>query len=46
MDFYYEVGSRPSMKILVLLEFCPNLKVSLKDLTQLDNKESSMANVY
>lgn len=30
MDFYYEVGSRHALKVLVVLEFCPQLKVVFK----------------
>jgi|JI6StandDraft_1071083.scaffolds.fasta_scaffold07895_4 hypothetical protein len=46
MDFYYEVGSRHALKVLLLLEFCPHLKVNLKELSQLENRESSLAAHY
>lgn len=38
MDFYYEVGSRPALKILVLLEYCPAVEVLHKDIASLENK--------
>lgn len=38
MDFYYEVGSRPALKILLLLEFLPTHNINLKDIGELENR--------
>lgn len=38
MDFYYEVGDRRALKVLLLLEFCPQLKVQLKELGELEGR--------